>query len=73
MASPSFVGESVTSSCSSLKAISRQLFMLNASYDKMFFCKGNEKIIKALRTVTQSIEQMQDAITDAGKEMKIDI
>lgn len=71
--SEKFVDESTRSVCSSLKSLSKQLLLLNASYGKREFRSSGPTITKALRQVLTSVQWMQDTLTEAALAMNKEI
>jgi len=71
--SEKFVDESTRSVCSSLKSVSKQLLLLNASYGKRVFRSSGPAITKALRQVLTSVQWMQDTLTEAALAMNTEI
>lgn len=71
--SEKFVDESTRSVCSSLKSLSKQLLLLNASYGKREFRSSGPAITEALRQVITSVQWIQDTLTEAALAMKTEI
>lgn len=71
--SASFVDESSRAVCTSLKAICKQIFMLNVSYQRKTFRKSGKTISRTLSEVVACMSDMQDSLTAAAKEMKFEI
>lgn len=69
----SFVDASARSACRSLKSLSKQLMLLNASYGIGEFSTSGPVITRALRQVMESVQRMQDTLTEAGLEMNAEI
>lgn len=71
--SENFVDECTRSACRSLKSLSRQLIMLNASYNSRDFSTSGPAITKALRQVMTSVQCIQDTLTEAGLAMNAEM
>ncbi|CAM9709542.1 unnamed protein product [Ectocarpus sp. 6 AP-2014] len=71
--SENFVDECTRSACRSLKSLSRQLLMLNASYSSRDFRTSGPAISKAFRQVMTSVRCMQDTLTEAGLAMNAEM
>ena len=71
--SDNFVDECTRSACKSLKSLSRQLLMLNASYNSRDFNASGPAITKALRQVMESVQCIQHTLTEAGLAMNADM
>lgn len=71
--SASFVDDSSRAVSSSLKAICKQMFMLNASYQKKAFPSSGESITHAIQEVFTCINTMQQSLTAAAREMSVEM
>ena len=71
--SASFVDDSTRSACSSLKSLSKQLMLLNASYSSRDFSASGPVITKALQQVMTSVRWMQATLTEAAMSMNTEI
>lgn len=71
--SANFVDDSTRSACSSLKSLSKQLMLLNASYSSRDFRTSGPAITKALQQVMTSVRWMQDTLTEAAVSMNTEI
>lgn len=71
--SVNFVDDSTRSACSSLKSLSKQLLLLNASYGNRDFRSSGPAITKALRQVMTSVRWIQDTLTEAALAMNTEM
>ena len=71
--SANFVDDSTRSACSSLKSLSKQLMLLNASYGKREFKTSGPAITKALSQVMTSVRWIQDTLTEAALAMNTEM
>lgn len=68
-----FVDDSTRSACSSLKSLSKQLMLLNASYGRRDFGTCGPAITRALQQVMTSVRSMQDTLTEAALAMNAEL
>lgn len=71
--SANFVDDSTRAACSSLKSISKQLMLLNASYSSKDFTSSGPAIAKALQQVMTSVGWIQDTLTEAALAMNTEL
>ena len=71
--SANFVDESTRSACSSLKSLSKQLMILNASYGSRDFRTSGPAITRALQQVMTSVRSIQDTLTEAALAMNTEL
>lgn len=72
MASVAVVDETCRAACKAMKLQSKQLFLLNASYNKIPFEVAGDEILEALSVTMESIERVQDSLTKAAKKINKD-
>lgn len=71
--STKFVDESTRNACSSLKSLSKQLLLLNASYGNREFTESGPAITRALQQVMTSVRWIQDTLTEAALAMNVEM
>ena len=67
------VDETCRAACKALKLQSEQLLKLSSSYAKVPFDCAGDDILQVLRVTMESIQTMQESLTEAAKSMKCDL